>query len=330
MRPGLPFGHHVIAVGGDVEGNRQSEKRKALDIKILLATLLLLSLGLSVLHKERTGPLAQHIDIEQAPMSQFPTPPKQEAVVIPEHDQIKTDELYALLVPLFDSHSVEEIAVQLSRFDPQTIIAVLERIIEQQPDFNDRDRAELIITLERLTKDHTIQQQLFSFLSVLKPHEPLLYIGARSLAYRGLGAVRNWLQQRSTLEQEQRAALHYAIAHRDMTAFTRLMHYVGTMPPVLASELLFSVAHDNSDPAMVPPLVKHGADINGVYQGMTPLVAATKNNNLPLVKALFKHGADATKFGDPAVGTPLQVAIENQFVGIEQWLRDNGIKESVL
>lgn len=127
------------------------------------------------------------------------------------------------------------------------------------------------------------------------------------------------------------ASLKKAVRKEDLKAFKRMLHSNVLDNKADANTLLWLVLDRNKNNkkaiTFLSLLIDHGADSNDNRKGYSPLAQAVANNNLPLVKTLIKKGATVELFHDKTVGTPLQIAIENGFAAIDEYLRSQGARE---
>ena len=287
------------------------KKPKYLDIVLLLGFLLLLSAGVSLLAKTENSHLV-------------PT----------ESDKTVLNQISPLLM----ARNVKKIAEFISNLPQRQQLRIMNQILDDQKnplEVTDKIRLLLELALKTGNQDHRIA--LYNALienEQVAQQKPLLFIAAEGNYEDLLGSIADWLSQHTDVFSDwfYKGVLE-AIKENKPEIANKLLSRFLTIPPDLATKLLWEVIKGKKSAEFIAPLVKKGANVNDALQGRTPLIAAVELDQESLVAALLKNGAEKTinTFVDPAVGTALQVALQNQKKAkdsrIEELLRSKGAHE---
>ena len=287
------------------------KKPKYLDIVLLLGFLLLLSAGVSLLAKTENSHLV-------------PT----------ESDKTVLNQISPLLM----ARNVKKIAEFISHLQQPQQLRIMNQLLDDQKnplEVTDKIRLLLELALKTENQDHRIAlyNALIENEQVAK-QKPLLFIAAEGNYEDLLGSIADWLSQHKDVFSDwfYKGVLE-AIKENKPEIANKLLSRFLTIPPDLATKLLWEVIKGKKSAEFIAPLVKKGANVNDALQGRTLLIAAVELDQESLVGALLKNGAEKTinTFVDPAVGTALQVAIRNQKKTkdsrIEELLRSKGAHE---
>ena len=287
------------------------KKPKYLDIVLLLGFLLLLSAGVSLLARIENSHLV-------------PT----------ESDKTVLNQISSLLM----ARNVKKIAEFISNLPQDQQLRIMNQILDDQKNpLEVTDKIRLLLELARKTGSQDYRIALYNALIVneqVAQQKPLLFIAAEGNYEDLLGSIADWLSQHTDVFSDwfYKGVLE-AIKENKPEIANKLLSRFLTIPPELATKLLWEVIKGKKSAEFIAPLVKKGANVNDALQGRTPLIAAVELDQEPLVTELLKNGAEKTinTFVDPAVGSALQVALRNQKKTkdsrIEELLRSKGAHE---
>ncbi len=287
------------------------KKPKYLDIVLLLGFLLLLSAGVSLLAKTENSHLV-------------PT----------ESDKTVLNQISPLLM----ARNVKKIAEFISHLQQPQQLRIMNQLLDDQKNpLEVTDKIRLLLELARKTGSQDYRIALYNALIVneqVAQQKPLLFIAAEGNYEDLLVSIADWLSQHTDVFSDwfYKGVLE-AIKENKPEIANKLLSRFLTIPPELATKLLWEVIKGKKSAEFIAPLVKKGANVNDALQGRTPLIAAVELDQEPLVAELLKNGAEKTinTFVDPAVGTALQVALQNQKKTkdsrIEELLRSKGAHE---
>jgi hypothetical protein len=238
---------------------------------------------------------------------------------------------YIYLSPLFMAHDIAAIAHSISAIPFEQQISLLDMIVDNKSELSSTEIMLIFILVLQKTPERHKQEALqnsFAKHTHLIAEIPPLYI-ASIRAPKTVPIILSWLESRPDLKKQRiENAINYAIKKDNPKAVTVLFHYkAATITPEQATGYLWASLEKNRNAGFVTFLAGCGADINNKKGGKTPLVEAVQHNNIDNVKALVKAGAHVNAFADPAVGTPLQIAIRDDYTPIELFLRKNGARE---
>lgn len=117
------------------------------------------------------------------------------------------------------------------------------------------------------------------------------------------------------LDPNQKTPLYHALLNGRTQLAELLIRHKAKLD---AQEMLWQlVQQETDDRDAVAFLQTHGADINQLHQGQTPLGEAIRRNNLHLTKLLIRAGADVNK-ADHSGATALELATQ---IGNEHIIR---------
>jgi Ankyrin repeats (3 copies) len=179
---------------------------------------------------------------------------------------------------------------------------------------------------------------LFLQTPALHASTPLLFVAANSRYSALTPTIFYWiLEHKKTMPAEAfmrwykitvMDSFMYAILENDVTTLTTLLRYKVPLTSAQASELLWFVIGNNKNTTFVTVLVSQAsANVDYARHGKTLLIKAVENNNAAMVQTLITQGAQVNLFVDPAIGTPLQIAIQKNRVKLEALLRKYGARE---
>lgn len=236
------------------------------------------------------------------------------------------------LRPLIATQSVGTLAQSLKNVNLERVLELVDEIVNKEPLSRDQKLLFLFALIFNYDNDLNAQFQILDRLAQseeLQKGTPILLVAVRSEQFNdAIPTLLDWarIKKKEQLLIEQ--ALNGAVQENDLASLEILAEYKIPITNKQASQALLQVVRHNKDPEFIPFLVEQGADVNIVDGKRTPLIYATEQNNLSLVKALLQAGASATQFVDPQVGTPLQIAIENRYADIDMILREHGAGEN--
>lgn len=230
------------------------------------------------------------------------------------------------------SQSVDSLARTLLQLPAATVKKFIEdKILSPESPLENHDKVEVLVALahyyNRIKKDVPVISWLVPHTNLLEEH-PLFLVAAQSIYVASIPALiaATKVQAPKLLQDWQKRSLFGAVKDNDVKALKRMHQYGIRISGSMATVLLMLVAADAQDQEFVAYLLERGADINQVVQGKTPLISAVQSNNMPMVAALLKYGANPNLMGDPAIGTPLQIAFERHYRQIEDMLREYGAR----
>ena len=293
-------------------------KPRNFDIYILLALLLLFSIGLNQICAGRSQ------DIKKEP----------ESPSIFKSLTINVREVLSYLRTLLMSGSVSTSIELLGQFPPQTSYGAAKHIIEnEQSLLNDRSKQQLIFGLaSKFAANPTIQSKLFDLLLSIKlQQDESFLINAVKDGYKSITpALCAWAQTKQTTHPEltdfEKNALYIAIDNNNFKEFTALHEQKICPDKPLAADLLWYTVKTNGDARFIPYFVQHRAQLTMTKDGHTLITLAVENNNKAAVEKIVAILSDQGKseqeiatyinrFASPQIGTPLQLL--NKLVNIE-------------
>ncbi len=253
-------------------------------------------------------------------------------------------ELLPLAQPFIISGSVEKIVAFLKAFPHDTSYSIAAHIVqEKESSLSDDDKAELIFGLSKAFQDPDVQKNFLDLLFDLdKAIEAQLVAAARGGYNSIIPSLITWAHERIDRHNElkgiERKALVYAIDNAELEAFKNLVKSGISLDKITATELLWHTILHNKNPQFIPILAEHNADLWSTFKGHTLITKAVELNSkshvAALIETLKKQGIPQEKiqqylnrFVDIEVGTPLQIALENHYVNLELYLREQGAGE---
>jgi flavodoxin len=270
------------------------KKPRYLDIVILLGFLLLFSAGISLLAETETMP-TEDIDL------------------------LSDKTILNQLSPLFMARDIKKIAEFIAKNPQAQQLRLVHQILSNQKNpLQVTDKIKVILELARKTENRNDRNNFYNALienEQVAKQKPLLYIAAQSGYEDLIGSIADWLSEHTDIFTRWfYKAIHQTIKENQPEIAKKLLSRFMTVSPDLATKLLWKIVKGKKSPDFIMPLVKKGADVNSGQQGRTPLILAVENNDLALVEALLKNGAQdqINKFVDPAIGTALQTALRVQ------------------
>jgi len=294
------------------------------DINVLLLSLLLFSIGLGIVYSSRSKENSQPYTNNNLTIS--------------------TQDGLDLLGPFIIAVNIKDIITLLKRFPQETSFNIAKRIIEEkQSSLKSSDKQELIFGLaQALSQKQDTQYKFLDLLLELVESNklPVLLIHAVKKGYDNLiSDLITWAKSKEdtipNLQDIAKKALFMAIDLQETKALEALEKSGISIDEQTATDLIWYAVSQNKNPTPIPFLIKLGAAYNKCKEGNTLLTKATAQNNLPMVKAIItglqKKGIPQkdietfiNRFADPAIGSPLQIALEKKYVDIELYLRQQG------
>lgn len=278
-------------------------------------------------------------------MPKLPPMPVFKTVVIPPYKgplaNVTPERAVEFLLPLMIAQDVDNMVKLMKGVSAPQARAILTLLFaKEDSNLTVDDKSRLLVGLVSTyyATDELAQRSLFDLLLryALVPNKPLAFIAARASYVQAIPAVLSWAENRTKKDKKAPAwlkesgfkALQAAVMSNDFKSFSTVLNKGVYITPVQAGQLLFEAAGVKKERIdFVAPLVRLKADLNYVGRGHTPLMKATAAGNLAFVKALVQAGADINFFVDTALGTALQIAIEQKQLAIEEFLRRHGAQE---
>jgi hypothetical protein len=294
-------------------------KREKSGVHLLLGLLLLFSASVGLLYGDKKGD-------EKAPAPSVGT-----------FGTLSVDQTLQELIPLVESRSREKIVESLTDISAPQALAVVKKIVAESP-LTSLTPDDCIQIIYGVMRAYPVEVQ-YQFLDLILAYPqlaqaiPLVFIAAKSSYPQVIPTIVQWAEQQlskmSELADSVYKGLAYAVKHNALQEVQIIHDAVSSIfTPQVATRLLWVALSAHTSPDLVTYLVKTGkADITSSENGRTLLVRAVEVHNLSLVKTLIGLGAAIHSFADPAVGTPLQVAIEKGYTDIELYLRSQGARE---
>ena len=286
--------------------------RKRLDILILLGSLLILSMGIGILYAE--------LNVEQS-------------AVLKGKKPFATDqEIINVLSANFSARNVREIGGLISRAPFEQQVRLLEKIIKNENiGLNRDDKLELLLYLAAKTRQKKNQDKIFNLLlenPIFLAGTPVLYHAAAYHYENSIPALLTWLETKPDKKTKWiMDGFAYAIQENKPGVVQILFEQGVPISSAQATQLLWQAIMQNKNEQFASLFAKKGARLNDSHGGVTPLIAAVKTGNLPMVKALLDNGARINLIKDPGVGSALQNAIRKSDTPIELLLRTRGARE---
>ena len=290
---------------------------------------------------------------------EFPVlPPLPEPKKVPEMKKELTEELQQYFASESTAQIIELLAPLIQTHDVKKIIDVITNNIPKEKLEKARDIAKALLTSDRF--DLNKQEKLsilfaisiyygnelyppFPFLDIMLNDEklireyPIVYVAAKSGNEYAIKRVLSWADyskdkvKKELLPYLRDVAKHsilMAALNNEMDVLKTLYDYNVTISQADANEVLWQVVAQNKKPELIKMLINlYKAQVDKPKDGMTPLVKAVRNKNLPMVKELLANKANINLIADRAIGSPVQNAVEVRDLIIENFLRDNGARE---
>jgi len=280
-------------------------KKKSYDIALLLVVLVLFSASLGVLHGRKNsspGGLSVADDVAR--------------IILSKEDAL--DYLDRLII----GGNVDTIARVLHQFDDVMLFETLDALLSDQArSLTPEQKIQLILAC--IVHDPTREKQNIFIVKLvdLFPEYPVLYY-ALDFYNAAIPPIIEWAQRTyrpQTLRRWARYSIDKLIDEGKIEGLKSLMAYGIRPTKKRASELLRRVVLSSLSPEFVDVLVNElGANPNfRVDKQHTILMAAVDNNDLPMVQALLKVGADPELILDPAVGSAKQLSFQKGYNDID-------------
>lgn len=238
----------------------------------------------------------------------------------------KSDVIIDQINPLIISHDIKKLAKEINPLFIDVQKKILDYVLNNQKNpLSALERIELILNLILENPDQSYQNILLSLLSqdlILK--NPPIYVAAKTDVTQSIPIVLQWVKQPQKQQEWIDKAIQFAIEQRDSDSLLKIVQHAPLAKP---TDVVWHVVEQGLSPQLVQPLVKKGAQINEVRVGKTLLITAVHNNQIEMVKALLDNKANPNAFGHPANLTPLQIAVNKEYLDIEDLLRKRGARE---
>lgn len=198
--------------------------------------------------------------------------------------------------------------------------------------FTNTDIASLLLGIAQAYPAYSPEQEkIFDLLltvpGLLYKINPLVITVKRGYAL-SFKSFDTWLSKHPELADMQkkyiRHVLLYAVQKNDVSMLHVINRDIKSLSAKEATFLLWYAVQQEQGFNVIPELVRLGADINFVHKGKTPLIQAVMNNDKLMVQVLIAQGADVNRIADLEIGSPLQQAIEQRNLEIENILRAAG------
>ncbi len=272
-------------------------KRERSGISLLLGSLLALSMLISAVYGSK--PQGEH---------------REESSAL---ETVTVQEAYDMLLPLMQADSVSKIVASTQNVSPQKAHDLLELMVRNAV-LSQQSMVEVIGGVALQYKDKDSHYKILDTLLISPSvHEGLPWplIMAYSEYPESLKILIEWARERRAryplLKRMIGEAFDYAIKHNNVKGLHQLHAKGAPLSPLRASKMLIKAA-EHSMPEVAQFFIEHGADVNYVRHGSTPLIQAVKNLNNDMVTTLLHNKADANKMGSIEVGTPVQNALKLQ------------------
>lgn len=253
----------------------------------------------------------------------------------------------SLINPFIMSISIEKIIDLIKQFPPDVSYNIVKRVVEdKQSALEARDKQKLIFGLAEAFSENTkVQSQFFELLLFSEdiPKNPLIIINAANDNYISIiPALIKWAQTKKSqypgLSDLAIKSLYKAIDLDNPKALISILEQKIPITAQQATDLLWHTISTNKNADFIQPLVKHGANPSVSKEGHTLVTKATGFNNQTVIKTLIdtlkKQGKTEkeiieyiNRFVDPAVGSPIQIAIQKGYIPLEIYLRKQGALE---
>lgn len=201
--------------------------------------------------------------------------------------------------------------------------------------FNNSDIVNLLFGVAQGYSAHATElEQIFDLFllipGLLYKTNPMVIAGKRGYN-QVLKSFNAWLLKKPDLLALQKKyikhALLYALQKNDADLLRAINDDVKRLTSQDARFLLWHAVDSGHGADLIADLIRFGADINFVHKGKTPLMQAIMQNNARMVQALIAQGADVNAIADLEIGSPLQQAVEQRNLAIENMLRAAGAHE---
>lgn len=280
-------------------------KNKRIDIILLLGILLVFSCGISLLYS---------------------VPGQRHAVTAINDDEVIKD-----IQPFDVSQSVKPMGSFIAELPPAQQVRILDTIFNgNKSSLSPEEKLELGLDLVSKRSSPQEQKLLLDLITRYAGTSkvPLLYIAVdRQLTSVVPRIVDYYKNNPALLKESIYKALLHSIKQDNLKNFAQLIDVLKGISKEMATQLLWEVVRENKDAQFIPVLIIQKADLNSASAGQTPLVAAVDKSNVEMIQMLLDNGALPNKFVDPAVGTPLQLALRKKLSTIELLLREHGARE---
>lgn len=334
----------VVIVGDDrnKKGNGAFMRSIKRDLIILFNIALLLVASALFLHRR--------ISAEQPVVKKSSTPIEMEMVIVNSKKEQKEEDKKIVLdvpnilrffQPLLYARSIDAIARSTQQFDSNSIHAALPSLItDPESPLSSQDKVHLLLGIAYYHGDQKIKKELELTIRWLIEYKeafkeaPIFFAAAQSRYASIIVDIKSFFEQSSDSEQKTlykkwfAESLEKAI-EEDATDTYQILNTYGITPDAsLATQLLVRVVQEAKSQLFVPLLVKQGAHINYVDRsGHSILTMAIDQDNVIMVEALLKAGANPSYIPNENVGTPLQFAFSHGYIDIELLLRAYGAKQ---
>lgn len=245
-------------------------------------------------------------------------------------DTVSDKNMLVILGPLIAARDSKKIALTLHDLPFAQAKQLLAHIISDKNNaLIGSEKLDLLLSFVNQTADSNEQESALQILennpSLTQPI-PLLYAAVAGKYTAAFAAARKWFEKNNKLQEKLYEALYYAVVKNKPDIFNALIAKE-KISAQEATKLAWEAVLGKKDPAFIVALAQQNADLNNARKGKTLLIAAVEHDDKALVGALLQQGAHVNLIADPAVGSPLQVAIRKGYSEVDQLLRSKGAKE---
>lgn len=305
-------------------------KQPKRDITILLATLLLFSISIGLVHTTKKPTIKTVIDVSDHIDETKSMPPATSKSIDEPLDNYSPEQVIEYMDSLVEAESAKGIGKVLTQLETDKIKKVLDLLCSKKESNLTPDQiAAIIVHLAHELPDAQKKQELFDYAAAndcVKKGMPLLVIAAEFAYADIIDALKKWMANNpeNTLIHDALIAL---VKNNSSATTAKLLAHNFTIDQAILDDALWHAVDQAAASDFVSILKEYGADVNYAVNNKTLLMRATELAQRDTVRALLDAGAKAELLLDPQVGTALQFALDNNATEIELLLRNAGAHE---